>query len=85
MLEVVKAEYKQRYKLWIEFNDGRSGIVDLEVDLWGPVFEPLRDKERFKRFHISKVLHTISWDNEADFAPEHLYKRMANKRMRRAS
>lgn len=72
MLEVVRAEHKGEYRIWIEFNDGRSGVVDLEDDLWGPVFEPLQDPERFKRFQVSETLHTLVWENDADFAPEHL-------------
>jgi hypothetical protein len=76
MLEVVKARYEGGYKVWIEFNDGRSGVVDLSDALWGPVFEPLRDVARFKRFEVSKTLHTLTWDNDADLAPEYLRDRL---------
>jgi hypothetical protein len=48
----------------------------LADSLWGPVFEPLSNVQRFKRFHLSPVLHTIAWDNEADFAPEYLRDKM---------
>jgi len=79
MLQVTKARYEQGYKIWVEFNDGTSGIVDLSDVLWGPMFEPLKDVERFKRFVISEVLHTLVWDNDADVAPEYLYENLANK------
>jgi len=79
MLHVMTAKYKGDYKIWIRFNTGESGIVDLEDDLWGPVFEPLKDKEKFKCFHVSKVLHTLVWDNGADLAPEHLYQKVSHK------
>ncbi|MBU4399681.1 MAG: DUF2442 domain-containing protein, partial [Planctomycetes bacterium] len=49
---------------------------DLSDALWGPVFEPLRDVERFKRFVVSEVLHTLVWDNDADLAPEYLRDRL---------
>ena len=58
------------------FNTGESGVVDLAQSLWGPVFEPLRTSDRFRRFTVSQTLHTITWDNDADFAPEHLRDKM---------
>jgi len=72
MIEVRRARHLDNYRIEIEFSTGQSGIVDLRESLWGPVFEPLRDPERFKRFTVSPVPNTISWDNDADFAPEYL-------------
>ena len=76
MLEIIKAKYLNDYKIQIEFNDGKSGSIDLEKALWGPVFTPLKNKNKFKSFHLSKTLHTIQWSNDADFAPEFLYQKM---------
>lgn len=78
MLEVVTARYESGYRLWIEFNDGAAGTVDLTDALWGPMFEPLKDVERFRRFTVSDVLHTVVWDNEADLAPEYLRERLVS-------
>jgi hypothetical protein len=36
------------------------------------VFEPLKDISFFKQLTLSPILHTISWPDDADFAPEHL-------------
>ena len=73
MIYVKEAEYKGDYKIWCQFSNGESGIVDREGELWGPIYEPLKDKENFKRFKVSDVLHTIAWYNDADLAPEFLY------------
>ena len=77
MLEVARAEYRDGYRVWIEFNSGESGIVDLSDALWGPMFEPLRDIERFKRLFVSDILHTLAWDNDADLSPEFLQGKLA--------
>ena len=61
------------YKLWLRFEDGREGEVDLEGELWGEVFEPLKDRSFFKSVRVDGELKTICWDNGADFAPEFLY------------
>jgi hypothetical protein len=76
MLEVVKAHYQDGYRIWVEFNNGAAGIADLSAALWGPMFEPLKDIERFKQFVVSDLLHTIVWENNADLAPEYLYEMM---------
>ncbi len=83
MLSVTAARYESGYKIWVELSDGRSGLVDLEDDLWGPVFEPLKDKEAFKRFAVSEELHTIVWENGADIAPEHLRDKLSAESLQR--
>jgi len=74
MLQIVDMRYLKDYKIWIKFNDGLEGIIDLENELWGEMFEPLKDKNLFKKVKLNKELGTIVWENGADFAPEFLYK-----------
>ncbi len=76
MLEVVSAEYVAGYRIRLRFNTGEAGVVDLADSLWGPMFEPLQDVNAFQRFRVSEVLHTLCWENDADFAPEFLYRKM---------
>lgn len=76
MLEVNQARHVSDYKVWVSFNDGSDGVIDLEKDLWGVVFEPLREVSFFARLSVSEVLHTVMWPNNADFAPEHLKRRL---------
>ena len=79
MLEVTSAEYVEGYKIRVGFNNGEAGVVDLKDSLWGPMFEPLKDLSAFKRFTVSEVLHTVCWENDADFAPEFLYDKMVEQ------
>jgi len=39
-------------RLWIAFDDGSSGEVDLEGKLNGPVFEAIQDPEVFSKVAI---------------------------------
>ena len=71
------AEYLNGYRLRLTFEDGRVGELDLEDQLWGAVFEPLRDIAQFKDFRIDPELHTIVWPTGADLAPEYLYEACA--------
>jgi hypothetical protein len=53
--------------------DNTSGEIDLEKELYGPVFEPLRDTAVFRQFQVHPEFHTLTWPNGADFAPEFLH------------
>jgi hypothetical protein len=67
------AQYLGGYRLKLSFEDGRVGEVDLEGELYGEVFEPLRDVEQFAQFRLDEELQTIVWPTGADLAPEFLY------------
>jgi len=70
---VEEAKYLEDYRVELKFNDGKKGIVNLEKELYGTMFEPLRDKKLFANVKVDKDIDTITWDNGADFAPEFLY------------
>jgi hypothetical protein len=73
---VIEARYLGDYKVWLEFNDGRKGVVDLADELYGETREPLRDQAAFARFYLDYGLASIAWLDGADFAPEFLYDRL---------
>ena len=73
ILHVTKARYVGDYKVAVTFNDGRTGIADLEDALGGPVFEALKDKSLFSQLEVDPELATLSWPNGADLAPEYIY------------
>ncbi len=72
-LHVKEARYLQDYIIWIKFNNGIEGEVNLETELTGEVFGPLKNKELFRAFKVDPTLETIVWDNGADLAPEFLH------------
>ena len=76
ILHVKEAKYLHDYVIWLRFNDGAEGEVNLKDELYGEVFEPLKDLEMFKSFRVDPVLETIVWENGADLAPEFLYENM---------
>lgn len=76
MVDVVEVKHVSEYRVWIRFEDGSAGEVDLGSELEGPIFEPLRKPEYFKRVSVNSDLGTIAWPNGADFAPEFLYSKL---------
>ena len=73
---VVEARYLGDYKVWLEFNDGRKGVVDLADELYGDEHTPLRDRRKFCDFYLDYGLASIAWLDGADFAPEFLYEKL---------
>lgn len=58
----------------LSFTDGTTREIDLEGELWGPAFEPLRaDRELFRQVRVDEELGTIVWPNGADMDPDVLH------------
>jgi hypothetical protein len=70
---LIDASYVGGYKIHLKYADGVEGTIDLEDELWGEVFEPLRDLNQFKAFRLDSELDTLVWPTGADLAPEFLY------------
>ncbi len=81
MLHIRSAKYLSGFKLWLVFDDGTAGEVDLDGVLIGPVFDVLKDVELFKKVVVDPELETVVWPNGADLAPEFL-KELHEKQMR---
>ena len=73
ILRVQHAKLAGPHHLWLEFNDGARGLVELSSLLEGPIFEMLKDSAFFAKFELDPVCGTVAWPNGADFAPEALH------------
>lgn len=84
MLHIKSAKYVAGYKIWVAFDDGTSGEIDLDGVLNGPVFEPLKEITVFRKVSVDPELETVVWPNGADLAPEFL-KGLHNKQSQASS
>jgi len=73
-LHVTKLEYLEAYKLRLTFSNQITQKVDLDQELYGKIFAPLRDLTQFQQVFLNPETNTIEWPNGANFAPEFLYK-----------
>lgn len=74
LVDVVKVEPRGEYRIWLKFQDGAEGELDLEPLLrFEGVFAPLRDRDYFARVRVNPDLGTICWPNDADWDPLVLY------------
>jgi hypothetical protein len=75
--KLTEAKHISGYRVWLKFEDGKEGEIDLEKELWGEIFEAVRDEQQFKEFRVDPELNTLTWPNGADFAPEYLYRQIS--------
>jgi len=72
MLHITSAQVTSDHSLYLRFDDGTHGEVNLAGELTGSIFEELLDPEHFKQASVHPKLLTVCWPNGADFAPEFL-------------
>ena len=70
------AEYLRDYRIRLRFSDGTEGDIDLGQELYGELFEPLKDLAAFREFTVHPEFRTLCWPNGADLAPEFLYEKV---------
>jgi hypothetical protein len=71
---IQSVEPLEGFTLRLSFDDGTVREIDLEPELWGPVFEPLRqDLHLFREVRVDEELGTIVWPNGADLDPDVLH------------
>jgi hypothetical protein len=78
MERVISAKPLDDFKIEVEFSDGTHGVISLKDRLFGPVFEPLKNPDYFKKLTIDEF-GVICWPNGADIAPDALYEKLKGK------
>ena len=75
MMIVISARPRDDFQLEVEFDDGTCGVIALKDRLFGPMFEPLRDRALFEQVSVDEF-GAVCWPNGADLAPDALYRRI---------
>ena len=70
LIWITKVNYLNEYKIELEFNNLKKGVVNLKPYLDKKIYEPLKNLSTFKKFQLNSW--TIEWENGADFSPEFL-------------
>ena len=75
---ITQAEARPGYKLFIEFEDGVKGIVDLSKWKGKGVFDFWNEEENFKSFIITKD-KKLQWNEHIDMDPDTFYLQLIGK------
>ncbi len=71
--DIVDVEVTGDHTLRVTFDDGAVREVNLQGQLDGPVFEPLRDAELFAQVEVDRESGTVTWPTGADLDPIVIY------------
>src|SRR5579864_1893440 len=72
--DIVEARPAGEHKLYLRFEDGVEGEIDLSKLIeFKCVFEPLRDVREVAKVRVDAEHGTVSWPNGADLDPDVLY------------
>ena len=74
IIHVTEVKVVGKYSLELAFDNGVRKRVNLQRELYGPIFEPLRDPAYFAKAYVDPDSRTVAWPNGADFAPDFLYR-----------
>ncbi|MBF0236009.1 MAG: DUF2442 domain-containing protein [Desulfamplus sp.] len=73
---LIEAKYIEEFKIFLKFNTGESGEVDLkDVVHKYKEAKPLRNHDSFANFYLDSW-PTLAWDCGFDIAPESLYRKV---------
>jgi len=82
--KIVKCKPQPDYHLWIQFEDGLEGIVDLNDLVDKSAFKKAwKISKMFNKVRIDPITETITWgkdENTVDVNPEELRKEILRKK-----
>lgn len=67
--KITACEPHDDYTLWIQFDDGLAGEVDLKYLVGQGVFASWNSIEFFKSVYVDKKTDTVVWDEDIDLDP----------------
>jgi hypothetical protein len=68
--DVIEVRPMDDYRLWLRFEDGVEGVVDLTTCLeFKGVFAPLAEPQQFAGVQVDPGLGSVSWPCGADLDP----------------
>lgn len=72
--DVVEVRALPDRQLWLRFQDGASGEVDVrKLVTFDGVFAPLADEHFFRSVRVNEETRTVHWPNDADLDSDVLY------------
>ncbi|MGA8659778.1 MAG: DUF2442 domain-containing protein [Chthoniobacterales bacterium] len=78
MVRLISITARPGYRLFLTYQDGTSGEIDLSQDVGKGVFSVLRDSSFFETVHIGSH-GQIQWTEDLEICPEAAYQELKNR------
>lgn len=76
MIKVREVEARAGYRVWIRFEDGTEGEVDLSHLVGRGVFRLWEDCTEFEKVYVEPVMGAVAWSDDLDLCPDALYQQL---------
>jgi hypothetical protein len=77
-MKITEAKPLDRFRVFLRFDDGASGTVDLSHLAGRGVFQAWLHEDVFERLSISPI-GALEWPGDIDLCPDSLYLQMVGK------
>lgn len=75
--KIITCEPRPHYRVWIRFDDGLEGEVDLSHLVGKGIFSAWEDVEFFNQVKIDPISDTLAWGKDIDLDPYVLREQVA--------
>ncbi|MBI9070657.1 MAG: DUF2442 domain-containing protein [Melioribacteraceae bacterium] len=76
MIEPIIVEPLSNYKVFIEYNDGMKGELDITKLLKRDEYDCLKDENFFSKVYIDEKSKDICWNNKIVLCKDAIYKQL---------
>jgi hypothetical protein len=78
--KITDCKPKANYRVWIRFDDGLEGEVDLSDLVGKGIFEAWESIDFFNKVRVDPKTDTLTWDDEIDLDPYVLKEKILNQK-----
>ena len=78
MPKLLKVEPREGYRIYVEYDDGECGEVDLSHNIGKGVFKVWDEPGVFERVRVTEF-GAIGWSDDLDICPNSVYFRLTGK------
>jgi len=80
MKKIIAIEVRENYRVWLRFDDGAEGEVDLSVHVGKGVFAPWADYGFFRKATVGESGRTLTWPGALDLCADALWLQVTGKK-----
>ncbi|NLO19422.1 MAG: DUF2442 domain-containing protein [Ignavibacteria bacterium] len=75
----IKVKAIEPYKIWVEFEDGKAGYVNLSNLKNKGIFNEWNKEGVFDKVYINPETYAIAWNEEIELCPNSVYHKIERK------
>ena len=79
MHTITECRAERNYTLWLRFDDGLEGSVNLGDLVLTESYQAISDEETFSRVELDPVSNAVTWSGGIKLDPEMLYRDLATR------